>query len=112
MARSSDTPLRRSPKGSEMSQAGAPTLSVVIPMYNEEAVLPLLAERLRPVLDRIGEPYEVVAVDDGSRDATPQLLIGMRRGLARAAGASGCAATPVTRPPSPPACTGPPAPTW
>lgn len=45
-------------------------LSVVIPCYNEEAVLSQLAERLRPVLASIGEPYEVVFVDDGSRDLT------------------------------------------
>ncbi len=51
-----------------------PELSVVIPMYNEEAVLPLLVARLRPVLDGLGVPYEVVAVDDGSRDLTPALL--------------------------------------
>jgi glycosyltransferase involved in cell wall biosynthesis len=56
-----------------------PVLSVVVPMYNEESVLPLFAERLRPVLDGLGEPYEVVAVDDGSTDATPALLAGMRR---------------------------------
>src|SRR5688500_8553050 len=56
-----------------------PTLSVVVPIYNEEAVLPSFAERLRPVLDGIGEPYEVVAVDDSSRDATPLVLAGMRR---------------------------------
>ncbi|MER7009021.1 glycosyltransferase family 2 protein [Dactylosporangium sp. NPDC000555] len=55
------------------------TLSVVIPMYNEEAVLPLLAARLRPVLDGLGEAYEVVAVDDGSRDSTAAQLMGMRR---------------------------------
>jgi dolichol-phosphate mannosyltransferase len=61
-----------------MSQAGGPTLSVVIPMYNEEAVLPLLVERLRPVLDGIGDAYEVVAVDDGSRDATADLLLMLR----------------------------------
>jgi glycosyltransferase involved in cell wall biosynthesis len=54
-------------------------LSIVIPMYNEEAVLPLLADRLRPVLDGLDEAYEVVAVDDGSTDATPALLIGLRR---------------------------------
>jgi glycosyltransferase involved in cell wall biosynthesis len=66
-------------QGSNMGKAGGPTLSVVIPMYNEEAVLPLLVERLRPVLDGMGEPYEVVAVDDGSRDATPQLLLVLRR---------------------------------
>ncbi|MEN3613432.1 glycosyltransferase family 2 protein [Plantactinospora sp. ZYX-F-223] len=57
-----------------------PTLSVVVPIYNEESVLRLLVERLRPVLDGLGEPYEVVAVDDGSSDATPAILVGMRRG--------------------------------
>lgn len=51
-----------------------PTLSVVIPMFNEEAVLPLLVERLRTVLDAMGDPYEVVAVDDGSTDDTAALV--------------------------------------
>lgn len=54
-------------------------LSVVVPIYNEEAVLPIFAERLRPVLDDIGCGYEVVAVDDGSTDATPVLLQRLRR---------------------------------
>jgi polyisoprenyl-phosphate glycosyltransferase len=57
-----------------------PTLSVVVPVFNEEDVLPLLAARLCPVLDGIGEPYEVVMVDDGSTDATPAVLAGIRRG--------------------------------
>jgi polyisoprenyl-phosphate glycosyltransferase len=52
----------------------SPELSVVIPMYDEEDVLPLLVERLRPLLDGLGTSYEVLAVDDGSRDATPVLL--------------------------------------
>jgi dolichol-phosphate mannosyltransferase len=51
-----------------------PELSVVIPMYNEQEVLPLLVERLRPLLDGLGVTYEVVAVDDGSADLTPALL--------------------------------------
>ncbi len=51
-----------------------PELSVVIPMFNEQEVLPLLAQRLRPVLDGIGGSYEVVCVDDGSSDLTPALL--------------------------------------
>lgn len=55
------------------------TLSIVIPMFNEEAVLPLLVERLRPIADGIGAAYEVVAVDDGSADATPVLLERLRR---------------------------------
>jgi dolichol-phosphate mannosyltransferase len=59
-------------------------LSVVVPMYDEEAVLPLFAARLRPVLDGlVGDGlitgYEVLAVDDGSTDATPVLLTKARR---------------------------------
>src|SRR6478672_3555826 len=56
-----------------------PELSVVVPMYNEEQALPLLVARLRPVLDRIGRTYEVVAVDDGSQDLTAALLQKERR---------------------------------
>ena len=55
-----------------------PELSVVIPMYNEEEVLPLLVDRLRPLLNGMGVPYEVVAVDDGSTDGT---LIGITESL-------------------------------
>jgi dolichol-phosphate mannosyltransferase len=51
-----------------------PLLTVVIPMYDEQDVLPLMIARLRPVLDTIGGSYEVIAVDDGSRDLTPALL--------------------------------------
>ncbi len=49
-------------------------LSVVVPVYNEEDVLPLLAQRLRPVLDGLQTSYEVVAVDDGSTDASAVVL--------------------------------------
>ncbi|MBZ4496874.1 glycosyltransferase family 2 protein [Dermacoccus sp. Tok2021] len=56
-----------------------PELSVVVPMFNEEDVLPLFVERLRPVLDEMGVAYEVVCVDDGSADATAVLLQRYRR---------------------------------
>jgi polyisoprenyl-phosphate glycosyltransferase len=56
-----------------------PELSVVVPIYNEEQVLPLFVDRLRPVLDGVRASYEVVAVDDGSSDATPVLLQRYRR---------------------------------
>jgi polyisoprenyl-phosphate glycosyltransferase len=63
-----------------VTSESAPLVSVVIPMFNEVEVLPLLVERLRPVLDGLGEPYEVVAIDDGSTDTTAAQLLGIRRG--------------------------------
>src|SRR5574340_274546 len=52
----------------------APQLSVVIPVYNEEAVLAALFARLYPALDGIGCSYEVIFVNDGSRDRSAALL--------------------------------------
>jgi undecaprenyl-phosphate 4-deoxy-4-formamido-L-arabinose transferase len=49
-------------------------LSVVIPVYNEEAGLEVLFARLYPALDALGETYEVVFVDDGSRDKSAAIL--------------------------------------
>jgi undecaprenyl-phosphate 4-deoxy-4-formamido-L-arabinose transferase len=51
-----------------------PKLSVVIPVYNEEAVLPTLFARLYPALDALGIAYEVVFVNDGSKDRSVALL--------------------------------------
>jgi len=47
-----------------------PVLSVVVPCYNEADGLDRLFERLERVLDGLGLPYEIVCVDDGSRDDT------------------------------------------
>src|ERR1051325_8127309 len=49
-------------------------LSVVIPVYNEEAGLPALFSRLYPALDALGLSYEVIFVNDGSRDRSAALL--------------------------------------
>src|SRR6202166_3141990 len=51
-----------------------PKLSVVIPVYNEEAVLPALFGRLYPALDALGITYEIVFVNDGSKDRSVALL--------------------------------------
>ena len=51
-----------------------PQLSVVIPVYNEEAGLPALFARLYPALDALHVPYEVIFVNDGSRDRSAALL--------------------------------------
>ena len=49
------------------------TLSVVVPLYNEEQVVRETHRRLKAVMDAVGEPYEIVFVDDGSRDQTPAI---------------------------------------
>ena len=51
-----------------------PRLSVVIPVYNEEEVLPALFARLYPALDALKTSYEIVFVNDGSRDRSVALL--------------------------------------
>ena len=51
-----------------------PQLSVVIPVFNEEAGLPTLFARLYPALDALGIRYEVIFVNDGSRDRSAALL--------------------------------------
>ena len=51
-----------------------PKLSVIIPVYNEELVLPTLFARLYPALDALDVAYECVFVNDGSRDRSVALL--------------------------------------
>ena len=47
-------------------------ISVVLPSYNEEKMIPIAAERLRDILTEAGIDYELLFVDDGSRDNTWQ----------------------------------------
>ncbi|KAB2724301.1 glycosyltransferase family 2 protein [Brucella anthropi] len=54
--------------------SGTPTLSVVIPMMNEEEGIPVLFNRLIPILENTEQPFEVVCVNDGSSDGTLALL--------------------------------------
>jgi undecaprenyl-phosphate 4-deoxy-4-formamido-L-arabinose transferase len=51
-----------------------PTLSVVIPVFNEAAGLEALFARLYPALDALGTSYEVLFVDDGSTDRSVEIL--------------------------------------
>jgi undecaprenyl-phosphate 4-deoxy-4-formamido-L-arabinose transferase len=52
----------------------AKSVSIVIPVFNEEDNLPSLLPRLFPVLESLARPYEVLFVDDGSRDRSLEIL--------------------------------------
>ena len=54
-----------------------PMISLVIPVYNEEENLRSLMERIRPVMQDMGRPYEIIFVDDGSRDSSLSILKGL-----------------------------------
>src|SRR3954470_16087837 len=47
-----------------------PMLSVVVPLYDEEPIVPVLVARLARVLDDLAVVAEVILIDDGSRDGT------------------------------------------
>jgi glycosyltransferase involved in cell wall biosynthesis len=49
-------------------------ISVVIPIYNEEETLPELLRRTAAALDSTARPWEIVLVDDGSRDRSAEIL--------------------------------------
>lgn len=80
-----------------MTDTPQPALSLVVPVFNEEENLPVLAEEIRRALDPEGVAYEVVAVDDGSTDASwaqleairgadPRwILVGLRRNFGQTA---------------------------
>ncbi len=55
-----------------------PKISVVVPAYNEELNMAPLYERLIPTLNKISEAYEIVVVDDGSRDKTVEEVLKLR----------------------------------
>jgi len=50
------------------------SISLVVPVYNEEDNLPELMKRIRPVMAALGRPWEIILVDDGSRDRSLELL--------------------------------------
>jgi glycosyltransferase involved in cell wall biosynthesis len=61
-----------------MPGTSAPDLSVVFPVYNEEENVSILMEEIARALDPTGRPYEVIAVDDGSRDRSLEVLHELR----------------------------------
>ena len=68
-----------------MTLPAAPALSIVVPAYNEQEVLPEFHRRLAAALEGIGLDWEVVYVNDGSRDTTLAVMLDLQRQDARAA---------------------------
>lgn len=55
------------------------SVSIIIPVYNEEESLPYLYRKLKPVMDGLKSPYEIIFVDDGSSDSTVKILEEMQK---------------------------------
>ncbi len=49
-------------------------ISILVPMYNEEAVFNSFFSEIEPILEKLEEEYEIICVDDGSKDATAELI--------------------------------------
>jgi dolichol-phosphate mannosyltransferase len=63
-------------------------LSVVVPVFNEEQVLNELYRRTSAVLDDLGEPWELILVDDGSTDDSAEVIAALNRQDGRVKGIS------------------------
>ena len=57
-----------------MSDTDHPTVSVVAPAFNEEAILPEFYRRMRAMLDATGDSWEIILINDGSRDRSPEIM--------------------------------------
>lgn len=71
-----------------MEEQKKPLISIVAPVYNEEAVLPELYRRVSAVMDGLEENWELVLVDDGSRDGSAQVIAALHEKDPRVKGVS------------------------
>jgi polyisoprenyl-phosphate glycosyltransferase len=79
MLESSHSHLFPVPHGTAGDTAKPPIeLSLVVPVHNESAGLDAFFARVLPVLDKLGCPFEIICVDDGSEDGTLERLLAMR----------------------------------
>jgi len=68
-----------------LTRPAAPALSVVVPCFDEEEVLPEFHRRVVAAMEGVGQPFEVVYVNDGSRDGTLALMTALAAADPRAA---------------------------
>ena len=62
-----------------MHSKASPVLSVIGPVYNEAEILPSFFTRIRDVMEKIGEPWELILVDDGSGDGSTEIIKDLAR---------------------------------
>ena len=78
---SDDSTQRPAPdqnRAGSQDQVLPPVISVIVPIFNEEEVIPELYRRMVAVLGDIDQPWELVCVNDGSRDESLSLLLALR----------------------------------
>ncbi len=56
-----------------------PTYSIIAPVYNEAENLPVLYRRVKEVMDTTGEPWELLLIDDGSKDGSTEIIRDMAK---------------------------------
>ena len=76
---SPDPGAQPSPAGAREAHGQRVDVSVVVPVLDEEESLPHLHRELREVLLEFGRPFEIVFVDDCSRDRSREVMLGLRR---------------------------------
>ena len=64
----------RSEQRADASHVAPPVFSIVAPVYNEEETLPHFYRRVVAVMEELGEPFELVLVNDGSRDGSYRVM--------------------------------------
>lgn len=62
----------------DLRQAAVPDISMVIPVFDEKDSLPGLKEKVSGVLENLGKSFEIIFIDDGSRDGSAELLAEMQ----------------------------------
>lgn len=70
---------RQAPAAAPARATDHPVISVVAPVYNEAPTLPLFCERVIAALEPLGEPFELVLVNDGSRDGSYEVMVELHR---------------------------------
>jgi glycosyltransferase involved in cell wall biosynthesis len=73
----------RQARSAQLARPEQPFLSIVVPILNEEESIPVLYARLTEELAKLGRPYEIIAIDDGSRDTSFARLRELAAGDAR-----------------------------